>query len=190
MPLRNVKRPEGRRAQIFLRYRDDPEKATVKLYGGWLRSLKVLFIRELNWLVQGASHLLQFDGFQRHASAGGDVRGVDKIRSRWNNLESIQFDRSLARPRYCRTDGESAREYAADDQKSQEGWSLCSYLSSFQDSLRRFHVVRFYLQEKEDPHPHAVFVGNLPVSLAQRQYERILLKLLGAKGEQHHARNV
>lgn len=52
----------------------------------------------------------------------------------------------------------------------------------FQDSLRRYHVVRFYVQEKEDPHDHAVFVGNLPVSLAQRQYERILLKLLGAKG--------
>lgn len=37
VPLRNVRRPEGRRAQIFLRYKDDPEKATVKLYGGWLR---------------------------------------------------------------------------------------------------------------------------------------------------------
>ena len=43
-------------------------------------------------------------------------------------------------------------------------------------------MVRFYVQEKEDPHDHAVFVGNLPVSLAQRQYERILLRLLGAKG--------
>jgi hypothetical protein len=27
--LRNVKRPEGKRAQIFLRYRDDPDKALV-----------------------------------------------------------------------------------------------------------------------------------------------------------------
>lgn len=45
--------------------------------------------------------------------------------------------------------------------------------------------MRFYVQEKEDPHDHAVFVGNLPVSLAQRQYERILLKLLGAKGKHH-----
>ncbi|GMT37419.1 hypothetical protein PFISCL1PPCAC_28716 [Pristionchus fissidentatus] len=53
--------------------------------------------------------------------------------------------------------------------------------TSERDSLRRYHVMRFYVQEKEDPHDHAVFVGNLPVSLAQRQYERILLKLLGAK---------
>jgi hypothetical protein len=29
IPLRNVKRPEGKRAQIFLRYRDDPDKALV-----------------------------------------------------------------------------------------------------------------------------------------------------------------
>lgn len=50
------------------------------------------------------------------------------------------------------------------------------------DSLRRYYVIRFYIQEKEDPHDHAVFVGNLPPSLVQRQYERILLKLLGAKG--------
>lgn len=37
IPLRNMKRPEGKRAQIFLRYRDDPDKAHVKIYGGWLR---------------------------------------------------------------------------------------------------------------------------------------------------------
>ncbi|KIH55848.1 Ras association domain protein, partial [Ancylostoma duodenale] len=28
---------DGRRAQIFLRYKDDPDKDVVKLYGGWLR---------------------------------------------------------------------------------------------------------------------------------------------------------
>lgn len=39
VPLRNVKRPEGRRARIFLRYKDDPEKVSVKIYGGWLRFL-------------------------------------------------------------------------------------------------------------------------------------------------------
>jgi hypothetical protein len=44
IPLRNLKRPEGRRAQIFLRYRDDPEKATVKVYGGWLRLQNFYFL--------------------------------------------------------------------------------------------------------------------------------------------------
>ncbi len=46
-------------------------------------------------------------------------------------------------------------------------------------------MVRYYLQEKEDPHGAnvAVFVGNLPPGKAQRLYERILLRLLGAEGK-------
>ncbi|VDM80064.1 unnamed protein product [Strongylus vulgaris] len=119
VPLRNVKRPEGRRAQIFLRYKDDPEKDVVKLYGGWLRY----------------------------------------------NLIEVSLDRGVAE-RTCNPQ-ENMLQLVRNLRK---------------DSLRRYHVVRFYVQEKEDPHDHAVFVGNLPVSLAQRQYERILLKLLGAKG--------
>lgn len=59
------------------------------------------------------------------------------------------------------------------------------FYENYQDSLKRFQLTRYYLQEKEDPHGSnvAVFVGNLPPSLAQRQYERILLRLLGAEGE-------
>lgn len=45
IPIRNMKRPEGKRAQIFLRYKDDPEKALVKVYGGWLR-LVIFLIME------------------------------------------------------------------------------------------------------------------------------------------------
>ena len=37
IPLRNVKKPEGKCAQIFLRLRDDPEKAHIRVHGGWLR---------------------------------------------------------------------------------------------------------------------------------------------------------
>lgn len=37
IPIRNMKKPEGKKVQIFLRYKDDPEKALVKVYGGWLR---------------------------------------------------------------------------------------------------------------------------------------------------------
>jgi diacylglycerol kinase (ATP) len=40
--------------------------------------------------------------------------------------------------------------------------------------------MRFYLQQKEDPHGSsvAVFVGNLPASLSQVQYEKILMDSL------------
>ncbi len=41
-------------------------------------------------------------------------------------------------------------------------------------------MVRFYLQQKEDPHGSSValFVGNLPASLSQIQYEKILMDTL------------
>jgi diacylglycerol kinase (ATP) len=41
-------------------------------------------------------------------------------------------------------------------------------------------MVRFYLQQKEDPHGPSValFVGNLPNGLSQIQYEKILMDTL------------
>lgn len=49
------------------------------------------------------------------------------------------------------------------------------------DSLRQMQRTRFYLQPKEVPcgEPLAVFVSNLPSNLSQRQYEKILLDILG-----------
>ncbi len=39
VPIRNVRRPEGRRGQLILRYRESAidEAVEVRLYGGWLR---------------------------------------------------------------------------------------------------------------------------------------------------------
>jgi diacylglycerol kinase (ATP) len=58
-------------------------------------------------------------------------------------------------------------------------------ITTMQGSLRRFRLVRFYLQEKEDPHGTnvSVFISNLPPNLLQRQYERALLRMLGANGD-------
>jgi hypothetical protein len=49
------------------------------------------------------------------------------------------------------------------------------------ESLRLSRMTRFYLKQKDDPHgPHiAIYVGCLPTSLSQRQYEHILLELVG-----------
>lgn len=48
------------------------------------------------------------------------------------------------------------------------------------ESVRLMELTRFYLQLKEDPHgPNvALFVGNLPANLTQREYEKILLEYL------------
>lgn len=42
-------------------------------------------------------------------------------------------------------------------------------------------MTRFYLKQKEDPHGPQIsmFVGNLPTGLSQRQYEKILLDIVG-----------
>ncbi|OZC10924.1 hypothetical protein X798_02068 [Onchocerca flexuosa] len=154
LPLRNVRRPEGRRAQIFLRYKDDPEKTVVKLYGGWLR-VPVTFCSLLvtkETLVQDA------------VAEALDHFGLDRNSANRYNLIEVSLDRGVA-------------ERTANSQENM----LQLVRNLRKDSLRRYHVVRFYLQEKDDPHEHAVFVANLPLSLAQRQYERILLRLLGAK---------
>ena len=49
------------------------------------------------------------------------------------------------------------------------------------DSIRQMQVTRFYLQQKRDPHGSSValFVGNLPSNLSQRQYENVFTELLG-----------
>lgn len=46
-------------------------------------------------------------------------------------------------------------------------------------------MTRFYLQQKEDPHGPSIslYVGNLPTGLSQRQYEKILLDIIG-RGKQ------
>ena len=52
---------------------------------------------------------------------------------------------------------------------------------SLQESLRLSRMTRFYIKQKEDPHgPHiAIYVSCLPTSLSQRQYEHILLDMIG-----------
>ena len=64
---------------------------------------------------------------------------------------------------------------------SKLGYLSLNLTLTLQESLRQHRMTRFYLQQMEDPHgPHvAIFIGNLPTSLSQRQYEKILLDILG-----------
>ena len=58
-------------------------------------------------------------------------------------------------------------------------WEIMKQLGK--DSIRQMELMRFYLQLKQDPHgPNiALFVGNLPPGLSQRNYEHILMEFLG-----------
>lgn len=55
-------------------------------------------------------------------------------------------------------------------------WEIMKQLGK--DSIRQMELMRFYLQHKQDPHgPNiALFIGNLPQALSQRNYETIITK--------------
>ena len=63
---------------------------------------------------------------------------------------------------------------------SERPWEIMKQLGK--DSIRQMELMRFYLQLKQDPHgPNlALYVGNLPQGLSQRNYETILMEMLGA----------
>ena len=48
------------------------------------------------------------------------------------------------------------------------------------ESVRLMELTRFYIELVKDPHGPdvAVFIGNLPPNLSQKQYENILVELL------------
>lgn len=55
-------------------------------------------------------------------------------------------------------------------------WQIMKQLGK--DSIRQMELMRFYLQHKQDPHgPNiALYIGNLPQALSQRNYEQIITK--------------
>ncbi|XP_066257964.1 diacylglycerol kinase theta isoform X1 [Euwallacea similis] len=58
-------------------------------------------------------------------------------------------------------------------------WEIMKNLA--RDSIRQMELMRFYLQPKKDPHgPNvALFVGNFPPNLSERNYETLLNDVLG-----------
>jgi diacylglycerol kinase (ATP) len=63
--------------------------------------------------------------------------------------------------------------------EDQRPWLILRQLGK--DSIRQMELMRFYLQLRQDPHgPNlALFVGNLPPNLSQRNYENVLTDFLG-----------
>lgn len=64
-------------------------------------------------------------------------------------------------------------------ERDEKPWEIVKSLG--RDSIRQMELMRFYLQSKQDPHgPNvALFVGNMPVNLSERNYENVLVELLG-----------
>ena len=64
-------------------------------------------------------------------------------------------------------------------ENSERPWELLKAVA--RESVRQMEMMRFYLQLAKDPHGSsiALFVGNLPPNLSQRQYDNILSDILG-----------
>nr|CAG4640613.1 EOG090X00MP [Eulimnadia texana] len=68
-------------------------------------------------------------------------------------------------------------------EKDENPWESLKQIG--RDSLRQMQRTRYYIQMKEDTSNQslAVFVSNLPSNLSQRQYEKILVDILGKENK-------
>ncbi|XP_041361075.1 diacylglycerol kinase theta-like [Gigantopelta aegis] len=162
-PIRSqLKTPDGKRPSIFLRYREkNPDKGYMKIYPGGLR--------------YSIFHQATPSGY-KNISVHRDMTAEEVIKkaSRKFGLEEKYTDNfDLVEVLLDR--GVTERTLAHDEKP----WELIQ--QSRKESLRQNRMTRFYLQQKEDPHGPSIslYLGNLPTGLSQRQYEKILLEIIG-----------
>lgn len=64
-------------------------------------------------------------------------------------------------------------------EQNEQPWKIMKHVG--RESIYRMHLMRFYLQLKQDPHGTSValFVGNLPKNISERNYENFLTVILG-----------
>ncbi|KAK6629819.1 hypothetical protein RUM43_003639 [Polyplax serrata] len=158
-PVLNLHRKEGKRPAIFLRFKDqDNDTGEVRVYPGKLQVAEPFVVIRVD--IATTIKDLIVEALTRF---GLDSQDVDDYR-----LSEILLDRGVT-------------ERVLD--KDERPWEIMKRLG--QDSIRQMELMRFYLQLKQDPHgPNlALFVGNLPPNLSQRNYENLLTDFLGLENK-------
>ncbi|XP_066993368.2 diacylglycerol kinase theta isoform X3 [Anabrus simplex] len=159
LPVMNLHRKEGKRPAVFLRFKDrDNDSGEVRVYPGKLQ-------------VSEPYCTVPVDG---NTTIGDLIRdalthfGLDNTRCEDYRLSEILLDR-----------GVTERVLSWDEHP----WEIVKQLGK--DSIRQMELMRYYLQLKQDPHgPNlALFVGNLPPNLSQRNYENMLTEFLGQENK-------
>uniref|UniRef100_A0A5S6R0V6 Diacylglycerol kinase n=1 Tax=Trichuris muris TaxID=70415 RepID=A0A5S6R0V6_TRIMR len=148
------RRSSGARCQLMLRYRNEQtDSVSLKVYGGWLR-IPITFCNVSVTASTTAGEVV---------SEAISQFGMPTMSNSTYSLVEVELSRGVV----DRT--VDPNETMLDLIRSQRKASLKRYLST-----------RYYLQEKEDPHGSTVafFISNLPATLTQKQYEKILLRLL------------
>ncbi|CRL08161.1 CLUMA_CG020913, isoform B [Clunio marinus] len=159
MPVLNLQKIEGKRPAIFLRFRDkEIDKGFVRVYPGKLQ-------------VEESYVTVQVDN---------DTTVKELIREALNNFGLHDHQIEDYRCSEILLDrGVTERVLSWNERP----WDIMKQLAK--DSIRQMELMRFYLQLKQDPHgPNlALFVGNLPPGLSQRNYEQILTEFLGVENK-------
>ncbi|XP_046673219.1 diacylglycerol kinase theta isoform X3 [Homalodisca vitripennis] len=158
-PVMNLHRREGKRPAVFLRFKDrDNDSGEVRVYPGKLQVPVPFCTIRIN--AQTSITDLINEALKSF--------GLENLRHEDFRLSEILLDR-----------GVSERVL----QRDEKPWDIVKSLGK--DSIRQMELMRFYLQLKQDPHgPNlALFVGNLPPNLSQRNYENLLTEFLGRENK-------
>ncbi|KAL9892036.1 uncharacterized protein ACN427_007839 isoform 2-T2 [Glossina fuscipes fuscipes] len=149
-PVQTLIHLEGKRPAIYLRFHDK-EKGHVRVYPG-----KLQCSLEDPYVSVPVDNTTTIKDLIRDA--------LDKFGLQDNQIEDyrcseVLLDRGVTERILC---------------WNERPWDIMKHLGK--DSIRQMELMRFYMQYKQDPHgPNiALFVGNLPPGLSQRNYEQIL----------------
>uniref|UniRef100_A0AAG5CR42 Diacylglycerol kinase n=1 Tax=Anopheles atroparvus TaxID=41427 RepID=A0AAG5CR42_ANOAO len=154
-PVPSLNRVEGKRPAIYLRFRDkENDHGFVRVYPGKLQvenAYVIIPVDNDTTVKDLICESLKKFGLQSHQ--------IEDYR-----CSEILLDRGVT---------ERVLSW------NERPWEIMKQLGK--DSIRQMELMRFYLQLKQDPHgPNlALFVGNLPPGLSQRNYEHILTEFLG-----------
>ncbi|KAL5283235.1 DGKQ family protein [Megaselia abdita] len=150
-PILNLTHPEGKRPAIYLRFHDI-DRGFVRVYTGKLQMQAQEPFASI--AVRNESTVLNLieDAIQQFQLEGEPID---------YRCSEVLLDRGVT---------ERILEL------EERPWEIMKNLGH--DSIRQMELMRFYLQHKKDPHgPNiALFVGNLPSGLSERQYDQIITK--------------
>lgn len=155
---RKEAKPSLRTPAILLRYRPpDSFKGTIRVYPGRLN------VTDLTYCQVQVTSDTSVDEVMRET--------LDKFKLRSNDLNRYRLvEVSLDK-------GSSVHERTMDNQECP--WEIIKNVA--RESVRQKENTRFYLQQQDEVYCSsvAIFVGNLPTNLSQKQYESMLMEHLG-----------
>jgi diacylglycerol kinase (ATP) len=166
VPLRaQLTNCDGKRPSILLRHRErDLERGQIRVYPG--KVLGGLYNRQTVFF----KHIPVTDATTSHDVIERALRkfGADDLNASEFSLVEVLLDK-----------GVQERIMASDEKP----WEIT--VNSRKECLRRSRMTRFLIKQNSDPHgPQiAVYIGNLPMSLSQKQYEKILLDIIGKENK-------